>query len=75
MLPPAVARSSFQDAFAVDKDNNKVRWSAAALDSLYDVDLIMKSWDKSELHVRRTPSNYELPDLLDPGKAYPRSEE
>ena len=72
MLPPAVARSSFGDAFAVDKSNNMVTWSSEPIDTLYDTELIQQKWHKADLDVLKTPLLDQMPDLVEPENAYPR---
>ncbi len=66
VLPPAVARSSFQDTFSVFKEFNKVRWSALPLETLYDTDKIAAEWGKMGFHVSKTPPLQELPALKVP---------
>ena len=72
VLPPAVARSSFQDTFSVFKVFNKVRWSALPLETLYDTDKIAAEWGKMGFHVSKTPPLQELPALVEPESAFPR---
>ena len=72
MLPPAVARSSFQDAFSVFKEFNKVQWSAMPLETLYDTDKIAAEWGRSKFAVYKTPALQELPALVEPETAFPR---
>ena len=73
VLPPAVARSSFQDAFSVFKEFNKVQWSAMPLETLYDTSKIIQDWDQMGFKVWKTPKLQELPSLVEPETAYPRS--
>lgn len=72
VLPPAVARSSFQDTFSVFKEFNKVQWSAMPLESLYDTDKIIQDWDHMGFKVWKTPKLQELPSLVEPETAFPR---
>lgn len=72
VLPPAVARSSFQDAFSVFKEFNKVQWSAKPLETLYDTDKITAEWAKMGYKVWKTPALQELPALVQPESAFPR---
>ena len=72
VLPPAVARSSFQDAFSVFKEFNKVQWSAMPLETLYDTDKIVAEWGRMGLQVWKTPPLQELPALVEPQNAFPR---
>ena len=72
VLPPAVARSSFQDAFSVFKEFNKVQWSAMPLETLYDTDKIIEDWQQMGFKVWKTPKLQELPNLVQPESAYPR---
>ena len=72
MLPPAVARSSFADAFAVDTSKNKVAWSTEPLETLYDTEQLIQLWHRTGLKVLKTPQVRHTPDLTEPGTAYPR---
>ena len=72
VLPPAVARSSFQDAFSVFKEFNKVQWSAKPVETLYDTDKITVQWAKMGFQVWNTPALQELPALVQPESAFPR---
>ena len=72
VLPPAVARSSFQDTFSVFKEFNKVQWSAMPLETLYDTHKIIQDWDHMGFKVWKTPKLQELPSLVEPETAYPR---
>ena len=72
VLPPAVARSSFQDAFSVFKEFNKVQWSAMPVETLYDTDRIISEWGEMDFMVYKTPALQELPALVEPESAFPR---
>lgn len=72
VLPPAVARSSFQDAFSVFREFNKVQWSAMPLETLYDTDKITAAWGEMGFQVWKTPPLQEMPALVEPETAFPR---
>jgi hypothetical protein len=70
ILPPAVCRDSFGHYFSVFKEKNEVLWSPVPLDSLLDVDHIIKWWGERGMAVHRAPSLTPFPDLSQPELAF-----
>mmetsp|Transcript_9294 Transcript_9294/g.27924 ORF Transcript_9294/g.27924 Transcript_9294/m.27924 type:complete len:628 (+) Transcript_9294:75-1958(+) len=71
VLPPAMHRSSFEHIFSVFKGQSAVKWAFAPLDSLYDVDALVKTWKKRGVVVHKTPRIRQTPDLSQPQTAFP----
>lgn len=71
VLPPAVCRDSFAHYFSVYKEKNEVRWSPVPLETLLDVEAIIRYWQPRGMVLHRTPSLRPFPDLTQPESAFP----
>ena len=75
VLPPAAQRDSFAHYFSTFADRNEVSWTAAPLETLLDVQALIRTWRQRppglDLTLRPPPSTSPFPDLTKPGTAYP----
>ena len=53
VLPPGVRRSSFEDKTSLFKEQNVAKWMPVPMESLWDVEYIIKYWKEKGMRVHK----------------------